>query len=260
MSFTRLLTLIEPTFVTDGGKFDCGMSKIRRPRSFFPQCGDQGGHPSLAFSVLKTRPFFSVYNPEMTLLCLYRALVFLDFFLRENHSARIVIVNTHPEFTQLTETAARLSQQDCVKAHWVGGTLTNWPRVVRSIKTLHYFERHYKPFLTRLQRPFPRLRKLKKAFQGYRDLEAFSSSQRSNPQNQRPDLLILLNPEETQIAVREANYMQIPVIAIVNSESSCQKIAYPIPGNPKRLEFVYFCLNWLLKIQSFVTQASQQKK
>lgn len=68
----------------------------------------------------------------------------------------------------------------------------------------------------------------------------------------RPKLLIVLNPDANQIAIKEARLLKIPVIAFVSSETNREGITYPIIGNNKNLWFVFLCLNWMTKIMSTI--------
>ena len=68
---------------------------------------------------------------------------------------------------------------------------------------------------------------------------------------QLPDVIIMINPEENEIALKEAHILKIPVIAFTNNEIDSkifQYIDYPIPGNNKSSSFVYFCLNLFITL------------
>jgi len=58
-----------------------------------------------------------------------------------------------------------------------------------------------------------------------------------------PDIVFLINPEENQNVLHEANLLKIPVIALADSQTKIQGIDYMIPGNVQSMEFVYWCLN-----------------
>jgi len=58
-----------------------------------------------------------------------------------------------------------------------------------------------------------------------------------------PDVIFLINPEENQNVLREANLLKIPVIALTDSNTKISGIDYMIPGNVQSIKFVYWFLN-----------------
>ena len=64
----------------------------------------------------------------------------------------------------------------------------------------------------------------------------------------RPDLLIVCQPEENHILIREAARLKIPVLAFVDSNSSLDYITYPIPVNTENHNWIYYCLNLLVRL------------
>lgn len=118
---------------------------------------------------------------------------------------------------------------------WVGGTLTNWKQITQSISVYSQFKNRFDIFLKKHNIQFPIYQKYDKRYQGLHEL-VFSL----------PDVIIVTNPEENDIALKEANILKIPVIGFINSETHLnfvRNIDYPIPGNNKSPSFIYFCLN-----------------
>jgi ribosomal protein S2 len=118
---------------------------------------------------------------------------------------------------------------------WVGGTLTNWKQIVQSISIYSQFKDKFDLFLTKHNIQFPMYQKYDKRYQG---LHPMMSS--------LPDVVIMTNPEENEIALREAHLLKIPVIGFVNSDTQLKYIRYidyVIPGNNKSSSFIYLCLN-----------------
>lgn len=65
---------------------------------------------------------------------------------------------------------------------------------------------------------------------------------------QKPDLLIILNPNENRTALREANLLNIPVIALTDTSSNRNGIQYPIPVNSYSPAFIHLFFSWFLRI------------
>lgn len=135
--------------------------------SFF---GESQTHPSGLTSILNYHrdSNYHIIHPEKTLFALYRALMFLRRFQqKQKRQLRILFLNTNPELTHIVEQNALLCQQYYINTKWVGGTLTNWKQVSKSIQAFRAFQRKWMPLLTKKNLHFPRLEKMQKCFSGY---------------------------------------------------------------------------------------------
>jgi small subunit ribosomal protein S2 len=107
---------------------------------------------------------------------------------------------------------------------WLGGTMTNFRTIRKSIerfkeieKTLSNEESHLtKKERIRLER---QRRKLDRAFGGIKDMEDL------------PDALFVIDTVHEHIAIKEANRLGIPVVAVVDTNSDPEEVDFPIPGN-----------------------------
>jgi ribosomal protein S2 len=107
---------------------------------------------------------------------------------------------------------------------WLGGTMTNFRTIRKSIqrfkeieKTLSNEESHLtKKERIRLER---QRRKMERAFGGIKDMEGL------------PDALFVIDTVHEHIAVKEANRLGIPVVAVVDTNSDPEEVDFPIPGN-----------------------------
>jgi small subunit ribosomal protein S2 len=107
---------------------------------------------------------------------------------------------------------------------WLGGTMTNFRTIRKSIqrfkeieKTLSNEESH----LTKKERIHleRQRRKLDRAFGGIKEMEGL------------PDALFVVDTVHEHIAVKEANRLGIPVVAVVDTNSDPEEVDFPIPGN-----------------------------
>jgi small subunit ribosomal protein S2 len=107
---------------------------------------------------------------------------------------------------------------------WLGGTMTNFRTIRKSIQrfkeienTLSNEESHLtKKERIRLER---QRRKMDRAFGGIKDMEDL------------PDALFVIDTVHEHIAVKEANRLSIPVVAVVDTNSDPEEVDFPIPGN-----------------------------
>ncbi|WP_395674335.1 30S ribosomal protein S2, partial [Phenylobacterium sp.] len=136
---------------------------------------------------------------------------------------RILFVGTKRQASEPIATAARRCAQYYVNHRWLGGTLTNWRTVSGSIARLRELEgvlasesgRSKKELLT-LTRERD---KLELSLGGIKDMGGI------------PDLMFVIDTNKEAIAIQEARKLNIPVIAILDTNCNPDGITYPIPGN-----------------------------
>ena len=130
---------------------------------------------------------------------------------------------------------------------WVGGTLTNWKQVSKSVLTYAKFAERCEKFLIKNNIDFPRYKKIKECFHG---LIRKKQGKVYLAFNEKPDLVFLMNPNENRHIIAEANKMYIPVIALVESNTCLKGISYPIPANAYSASFIYYCLKKIIKLST----------
>jgi small subunit ribosomal protein S2 len=139
---------------------------------------------------------------------------------------RVLFVGTKRQAQELVKEYAERCGQYFVNHRWLGGTLTNWKTVSHSIKRLKELEERLKNEqqlagltkkeqleLTREQE------KLNRSLGGIKDMGGL------------PDILFVIDTNKEAIAVAEARVLNIPVVAVLDSNSDPSGITYPIPGN-----------------------------
>lgn len=112
-----------------------------------------------------------------------------------------------------------------VTNRWLGGTLTNWRTVRASIERLHEIEQMaqdgtFDKLMKKEVLSIERMRvKLEKNLGGIKSM------------NQLPGVIFIVDPKKERIAISEANKLEIPVIAVTDTNCDPDPIDYPIPGN-----------------------------
>ncbi|MCR4281846.1 MAG: 30S ribosomal protein S2 [Bauldia sp.] len=137
---------------------------------------------------------------------------------------RVLFVGTKRQAAEPLTAAAKRSAQYYVNARWLGGMLTNWKTISKSIARLRELEQLLTgdaQGLTKKERlSLTRERdKLEKALGGIKDMGGV------------PDLLFVIDTNKEKIAIEEANRLNIPVAAIIDSNCDPDNITFPIPGN-----------------------------
>jgi hypothetical protein len=64
----------------------------------------------------------------------------------------------------------------------------------------------------------------------------------------KPTLIFLVNPNENRSVIEEARKLDIPIIALTNSDTNLLGITYPIPANDCSLDVLHRCLDWIHRV------------
>ena len=145
---------------------------------------------------------------------------------------RVLLVGTKRQAQEPIAEAAKRCGQYYVNYRWLGGMLTNFKTISQSIKRLRELEERItqeqigltKRELLELTRDRD---KLERALGGIKEMGGL------------PDILFVIDTNKEGIAVREANTLRVPVVAILDSNSSPDGIAYPIPGNDDAMRAIH---------------------
>ncbi len=137
---------------------------------------------------------------------------------------RLLFVGTKRQAQEVVEEEARRCGQFYVTHRWLGGTLTNFVTIRASVERLKDTEKRLadesspltKKELLRLERDRS---KMSRNLEGIRDMTSL------------PDALFVVDPRKEHIAIAEANRLEIPVIAIVDTNCDPEEVDYVIPGN-----------------------------
>ena len=137
---------------------------------------------------------------------------------------KVLFVGTKRQAQDAIAEAAHASGQHFVNHRWLGGMLTNWKTISNSIKRLKSLEEQLggdtagltKKEVLQLTRERD---KLEKSLGGIRDLSGI------------PDVMFVVDTNKEELAIKEANVLGIPVVAILDSNSDPSGIAFPVPGN-----------------------------
>jgi small subunit ribosomal protein S2 len=137
---------------------------------------------------------------------------------------RVLFVGTKRQASDPVAAAARQCAQYYINHRWLGGTLTNWKTISNSIRRLRTLDEMLageargltKKEILNLTRERD---KLERAIGGIKDMGGI------------PDIMVVIDTNKETIAIEEARKLGIPVVAVLDSNSNPDGIAYPVPGN-----------------------------
>ena len=137
---------------------------------------------------------------------------------------RVLFVGTKRQAAEQIADAAKRSAQYYINSRWLGGMLTNWKTISGSINRLRKLDEMLTSGaagLTKKERlMMSRERdKLEKALGGIKDMGG------------TPDLIFVIDTNKEQLAIKEANRLNIPVAAIVDTNCDPDGIKFPVPAN-----------------------------
>ena len=187
------------------------------------------GHQSKYWNP-KMRPFiFTTYkklhiiNLEKSITHFNMAKAFIEKITKNN--SKILFVGTKRAARDIISKYAILAKMPYVNIRWLGGMLTNFDTVKKSIQKLDNLKSQLNTSLidglTKKESLVikKQIAKLEKNLSGIKHLDT------------TPDALFVIDTRYEKIAIQEANKLNIPVIAVVDSNNSFDGVDYMIPGN-----------------------------
>ena len=187
-------------------------------------------NPQMAPFIFGVRNGVHIIDLEQTVPLLHRALLAVRDVAAGG--GRVLFVGTKRQAQEPVAEAAKRCGQYFVNHRWLGGMLTNFKTISGSIRRLREVdERVTQPVAGLTKRELLEMTrdrdKLERALGGIKEMGGL------------PDILFIIDTNKEQIAVQEANKLKIPVVAVLDSNSSPDGIAYPIPGNDDAMRAIH---------------------
>ncbi len=179
-------------------------------------------NPKMSPYIFGKRNGVHILDLEQTVPLLHRALVTVREVVAGG--GRVLFVGTKRQASEAVAESAKRCGQYYVNHRWLGGMLTNWKTISQSIRRLKEVEEQLeqgetgftKKELLKLTRE---RNKLDRALGGIKEMGGL------------PDVLFVIDTNKEHIAVAEAKVLNIPVIAILDSNSDPDGVLHPVPGN-----------------------------
>ena len=179
-------------------------------------------HPNYEPYILMERNGIQIINLEETLKGLTKAIDFLTDNVADG--GEVLFVGTKKNAKDIIQQEADKCGMFYVVERWLGGTLTNFSTIRKSIKRLQLLEKESSPLyesatkkeILSLEREMIRLQDLHR---GIKDMKRL------------PNAIFIVDARHESIAINEAHRLEIPVAAIVDTNTDPEVIDYPIPAN-----------------------------
>ena len=192
------------------------------------EAGVHLGHKTYRWNPKMSQYIFGSKN-SIHIIDLVQTLEMINKALVEIHNCissggRILFVSTKKQAAESVATLAKDTSQFYVNHRWLGGMLTNWKTISNSIKRYKKLTIDLKSENTGFTKKETlkmnqQREKLERSLGGIADM------------TKTPDMIFIIDTNIEELAVKEALKLNIPIVAVVDSNSDPRKISYPIPGN-----------------------------
>ena len=180
-------------------------------------------NPKMSKFIFGVRNNIHIINLEETLPALNAAAEFVNDLVQKNN--KVLFVGTKRSAGKVIKEEAERCGMPYVDKRWLGGMLTNYKTIRQSIRRLRDLE------MLSTDGTFEKLTK-KEALSLQRDLDKLEASLGGiKDMGGLPDAIFVVDVDYENIAITEARKLGIPVIGVVDSNSSPDGIDYVIPGN-----------------------------
>ena len=179
-------------------------------------------NPNFQRYILLEKNGVHIINLEATIEAITKASNFIKNVVSKN--GEILFVGTKKQAQDIVQQEADKCSMFYIVERWLGGTLTNFSTIKKSIKRLKLLEKEgsnlYENLTKKETQMLNRERvKLADQHRGIKDMRRL------------PDAVVVVDAQYEDTAIREAKRLDIPVIAIVDSNTDPNKVDYPIPAN-----------------------------
>ena len=193
-------------------------------------------NPNYKPFVLMEKNGIHIINLDETIRCLDKATSFLQS--RSKKGGEFLFVGTKKQARDIVQQEADRCSMFYVVERWLGGTLTNFSTIKKSIKRLHLLEKEGSPiYENQTKKEVQMLNreriKLSDQHRGIKDMRRL------------PDAVIIVDTKLESTAVAEAGRLGIPIIAIVDSNTAPTLVDYPIPANDDSIRTIQLIISAL---------------
>lgn len=189
-------------------------------------------HPSLSSFIFATKNKTDIIDVEKTAILLKEAEEFIKSLGAGNKT--VLFVGAKPEAKEIIKRVAESLNMPYVVERWIGGTISNFSEIKKRIAELETYNKENKDGglekYTKKERVVmaKKMERLAKYYSGLFNLK------------KAPDALFIIDPKKEHIAETEARKSNIPVVALLNSDTNIKNISYPIVANDTGMPSISF--------------------
>jgi small subunit ribosomal protein S2 len=204
--------------------------------------------PNFKDYIISQKNGIDIINLDHTLNGLEKALESITSAVEKN--GEILFVGTKKHAKDVIQQEADRCGMFYVVERWLGGTLTNFSTVKKSIKRLHSLEKEGSTVFEDLTK--------KEILKLNREKIKLSDQHRGIKDMKRlPNMIVIVDGKTESIAIKEAQKLEIPIVCIVDSNTDPELCTYPIPANDDSIRTIQLLVT---EIANAIIEVSQKKK
>ncbi|MFA6600357.1 MAG: 30S ribosomal protein S2 [Candidatus Omnitrophota bacterium] len=194
----------------------------------------QRWNPKMKKYIFGDRNGIHIINLEITVSCLETALQFLTRLASEGKD--VLFVGTKKQAQESLKEAAIACEMPYVYQRWLGGMLTNFETIRKSIGRLDQLEQMEKDGSLQF------LKKRESGMLAKERIKLLKNLEGIRKMRQLPGAIFVIDAGKEEIALHEAIKLGLPIVAIVDTNCNPDNIQYPIPGNDDAIRAIkLFC-------------------
>ncbi|MBD3327897.1 30S ribosomal protein S2, partial [Candidatus Peregrinibacteria bacterium] len=194
----------------------------------------QKWNPKMRHYIYGSKSGIHIIDIYKTQLALEKAKEFISHMVSSGKN--VMLVSTKPQAVDLIINTAKETNMPFVVNKWIGGLLTNFDTMRNRIRYYNKlseeekngeFDKYTKKEASSLRKE---LEKLTNALGGLKEID------------RKPDVLFVADVHRDEIAVKEAQKLNIPIIGICDTDADPDQIDYPIPGNDDSIKSLTYLI------------------
>ena len=193
-------------------------------------------NPNFSPYIISEKNGVHIIDLESTIKAVNEAAAYVKKIVSKD--GEILFVGTKKQAQDIVQQEADRCSMFYIVERWLGGTLTNFSTIKKSIKRLKLLEKEGSNLyenMTKKETQMLNREKLKLADQhrGIKDMRRL------------PDLVVIVDAQYEDTAIKEAKRLDIPTIAIVDSNTDPDKVTFPIPANDDSMRTINIIISAL---------------
>jgi len=193
-------------------------------------------NPNFSPYIISQKNGVHIIDIDSTIKALNEAAAYVKKIVSKD--GEILFVGTKKQAQDIVQQEADRCSMFYIVERWLGGTLTNFSTIKKSIKRLKLLEKEGSNLyenMTKKETQMLNREKLKLADQhrGIKDMRRL------------PDLIVIVDAQYEDTAIKEARRLDIPTIAIVDSNTDPNKVTFPIPANDDSMRTINIIISAL---------------
>lgn len=193
-------------------------------------------NPKMDPFIHSTRNGMHIINLQTTAPLLFKSMKAVMEVAKDRRN-KVLFVGTKRQASDTVKEAATRCGQFYVNHRWLGGMLTNWSTISKSIKKMQEYEKILETAKTSKETKYNK-KELLNIDRKREKLDMVLGGIRK--MGGKPDLIFVIDTNKESIAIQEARKLNIPIIAVIDTNSNPDNLDYIIPGNDDSSKAIRF--------------------